>query len=543
MNLSNTIDTPAWRSAAQKKKDETFSKIPCDWILEQSTIEKFKGDIMGASKVLLSKEELEITEISSAVKLAEQLASGKLKAVTVAKSFMHRAAIAAQLTNCATEIFFDYGIRRAQELDEYYEKNQKPMGPFHGLPISLKDSFNIKGVDSTLGYVCKIGNAEELEQSTLTSMLIDLGAVLYIKSNIPQTLMTADSENNIFGRTLNPNNPTLTAGGLSGGEGAMVRQRGSIIGVGTDIAGSVRIPASCCGVYGFKPTTNRIPYDKQIDPAQPLYMGIEPTAGPLANDYKDLQFFFENIVRACPWRYDYTAKTIPFVQQPLDRKLTIGFLLEDSNLPVHPPVLNNMKRAIELLKEAGHKVVQIEKHPNFEDAWKLACAQYTINVKGEETGYDWLARSDEPLIESLQKVTVEAYAPGVETLHEAVALFRQGASVAQEWHDIFCSDDLDVIISPVAPYTAPPHDTYGIAPYTSMWNVVDYPAISIPFGDAAACEIPYKVPSHLEGFYAEYEAKAFEGGIGSIQVVAPTNMDEKLLAAGAIINSVLKPKD
>lgn len=300
MHLSNTIDTTSWRIAAQEKKDETLSRIPYEWILDASRIKRFQSDIMGAPKVLLSRKEFEITEISSAVKLAEELASGKLKAVTVAKSFMHRAAIATQLTNCATEVLFDYGIRRAQELDDHYEKNQKPIGPFHGLPISLKDSFNIKGVDSTLGYICNIGNAKTLEQSTLTNMLIDLGAVLYIKSSIPQTLMTADSENNIFGRTLNPNNAILTAGGLSGGEGAIVRLRGSMIGVGTDIAGSVRIPASCCGVYGFKPTTNRIPYDKQMDPAQHMYMGIEPAAGPLANNYKDFRFFVENMVRACP---------------------------------------------------------------------------------------------------------------------------------------------------------------------------------------------------------------------------------------------------
>lgn len=65
---------------------------------------------------------------------------------------------------------------------------------------------------------------------------------------------TADSENNVFGRTLNPGNTKLTAGGSSGGEGALVAFRGSILGVGTDIAGSVRIPALCNGVYGFKPT-------------------------------------------------------------------------------------------------------------------------------------------------------------------------------------------------------------------------------------------------------------------------------------------------
>ena len=89
--------------------------------------------------------------------------------------------------------------------------------------------------------------------------------------------------------------------------------------------------------------------------------------------------------------------------------------MEDFSLAVHPPVLNNVKRAIELLKDAGHRVVQIEKYPDFEDAWTLACAQYSIKIEGEETGYDWLARSDEPLINSLKKANVESYATSLET--------------------------------------------------------------------------------------------------------------------------------
>lgn len=99
--------------------------------------------------------------------------------------------------------------------------------------------------------------------------------------------MTADSENNVFGRTLvslpassdvqaqllsvllqNPYKLSLTAGGSSGGEGALVGMRGSLIGVGTDIGGSIRIPALCCGTFGFKPTTDRIPMGGQANPVR-----------------------------------------------------------------------------------------------------------------------------------------------------------------------------------------------------------------------------------------------------------------------------------
>ena len=145
------------------------------------------------------------------------------------------------------------------------------MGPLHGLPISIKDSFCVKGLQSTVGYVEFLKHEPSKTNSALVELLLALGAVLYVKTNIPQTMMvslravhsprifkianklqTGDSDNNIFGRTLNPHNTSLTAGGSSGGEGALTAFRGSILGVGTDIAGSIRIPALCCGVCARK---------------------------------------------------------------------------------------------------------------------------------------------------------------------------------------------------------------------------------------------------------------------------------------------------
>ena len=134
-------------------------------------------------------------------------------------------------------------------------ENGKLVGPLHGLPVSIKDSFQVIGTEATLGLVAFIGKTSEVN-SCLVENLLELGAVLYVKTNVPQTLMvfdhklsskaylttmssdqTADSHNNVFGRVLNPWNTMLTAGGSSGGEGALVALRGSPLGIGTDIAG------------------------------------------------------------------------------------------------------------------------------------------------------------------------------------------------------------------------------------------------------------------------------------------------------------------
>ena len=137
--------------------------------------------------------------------------------------------------------------------------------------------------------------------SPLVDILLENGAVLYVKTNIPQTLMTADSENNVFGRVLNPNKLSLTAGGSSGGEGALVGMRGSILGVRTDIAGSIRIPAFCNGTYGFKPSVDRIPFGGQTNPVLDGWTGIIPVAGPLARSPRDLRLFLETVVKSKPW--------------------------------------------------------------------------------------------------------------------------------------------------------------------------------------------------------------------------------------------------
>lgn len=538
------MTSSTWETLAAAKKEQTLAQIPKEWILDQKSIEKYQQDILQAPYDLLTKEELAITDIESGVLLAEKLAKAELSAVEVAKAFMHRAAIATQLTNCGTEIFFDAGLKRAGELDDYLREHGKTVGSFHGLPISVKDCLNVKGVDSTLGYVDMIGNADRLEQSILTTMLVDAGAVLYIKTNIPQTMMTADSENNVFGRTLNPNNPKLTAGGSSGGEGAMVRQKGSIFGVGTDIAGSIRIPSACCGTYGFKPSVDRIPYRKQHDLVDPIYIGIDASAGPLARSFSDLKFFFKNILEMEPWNLDYSALAFPYRDVKIERKLVVGVVVEDPKFPVHPPIKQNILRAAKLLEEAGHKVVKITKHPDFDDVWRNSFAQFCIEVDDEPSALDPLFKAGEPLIKSLDQSGIEHYVPKTpDTLKEVVALLREKASITEAWHDVFQENHLDVLLSPVAPSSAPPHDTYGIAPYTVMWNLINYPALAIPYGVTKGdYEDDSQYPDHLEGIYAKFDNETYQGGIGSIQLVAPTNMDEKLLAAGEIIDAVINKK-
>ena len=222
-----------------------------------------------------------------------------------------RATISHQLTICLTEPLFSSALSRAEYLDAHLARTGSPLGPLHGLPISVKDSFWVKGVDSSIGSA-SLCNKPASKNAIIVDILLGAGAVIHCKTNVPQTLIALDSINNIFGRTLNPaNRQGWTAGGSSGGEGVLVKMRGSVLGEGTDVGGSVRIPAICNGIYGFKPSLGRVPGEgqtgAQLEAAGKV--GIESIVGPIANSLEDIDLFMEVVEAAEAWKME--AAIIP----------------------------------------------------------------------------------------------------------------------------------------------------------------------------------------------------------------------------------------
>lgn len=200
--------------------------------------------------------------------------------------------------------------------------------PLFGLPISLKDSFQVLGHDTSTGLGCYVDEPAQ-ENSALAAMLLDLGAVLYCKTNLPQSIMTGDSHNNIFGRTLNPRNKFLTAGGSTGGEGALIALRGSILGAGTDIGGSIRVPSVCNGIYGFRPSVGLLPHGGVRDLMPPGTDGVRSTVGPMATSLRDCEMFLKAILQAGTWKYDSTMISIQWVDLEVRRKIRVGVAFND----------------------------------------------------------------------------------------------------------------------------------------------------------------------------------------------------------------------
>ncbi|KAL2044580.1 hypothetical protein ABVK25_012357 [Lepraria finkii] len=244
-----------------------------------------------------------VDDYYNARELLNSLHKRKFTAVEVATAFCKRAAVAQQLTNCITEPLFQLALERASFLDDHLTRTGQPLGPLHGLPISVKDTFHIAGYDSSIG-IASFCFSPAAANAPLVKLLLDVGAVIHCKTNVPQTLLALDSANNIFGRTLNPaNRQQWTAGGSSGGEGVLVKLRGAVLGVGTDVGGSVRIPAMCNGIVGFKPSAGRIPTggqrSAQLEAAGKV--GMEFVVGPIARCLEDVGVFMEAVEWGRQW--------------------------------------------------------------------------------------------------------------------------------------------------------------------------------------------------------------------------------------------------
>lgn len=275
------------------------------------------------------------------------------------------------------EVFFDAAIEEAESLDAYFAEHKKPIGPLHGLPISLKDQFHVKGVETTMGYVGWIntyqGQREDsrraMAESELVRELRNLGAVLYCKTSVPATLMAGETVNNIIGYTWNPKNRLLSSGGSSGGEGALIALRGSPAGFGTDIGGSVRIPAGFNYLYGLRPSAGRIPYQDAAN-SMDGQNTILSVIGPLAPTARSLTFVFKAILSQQPWLYDPLALELPWrddiVQETRSliaqaksgiSRLAFGVMPWDGVVRVHPPIARGIRIVEQTLKRLGHKTI------------------------------------------------------------------------------------------------------------------------------------------------------------------------------------------
>jgi amidase len=185
-----------------------------------------------------------------------------------------------------------------------------------------------------------------------------LGAVLYVKTAVPHTLMCGETLNNIVGYVTNPKNRLLSSGGSSGGEGTLISMRGSPVGFGTDIGGSIRIPSAFCGLYGLRPSSGRLPYEGMAN-SMDGQNTVLSTVGPLGSSLGALRLVTKAVLAQEPWLHDPTVVEMPWrvEKETLDRQLAFGVIADDGNVVPSPPVKRAIDMVANALKQGGHEVI------------------------------------------------------------------------------------------------------------------------------------------------------------------------------------------
>lgn len=216
------------------------------------------------------------------------LRRGEVSSYELTKSYVERIQALNGDWNIVIRDDFPTALRRAHALDEYLRTTGQPVGPLHGVPFTIKDAFRIKGFGTSHGFP---GVAALLPATscTLVDRLLAAGAVFLGQTNVPFACFDWQTSSPSYGLTRNPLDRKRTVGGSSGGSAASVAAFFSPFEVGADVAGSIRYPAHCCGVYGLRPTHGWVPCSDVGPPFHPELLPNLLVAGPLARSIEDLK--------------------------------------------------------------------------------------------------------------------------------------------------------------------------------------------------------------------------------------------------------------
>ncbi|KAK7414574.1 hypothetical protein QQX98_006602 [Neonectria punicea] len=450
------------------------------------------------------------------------------------------------------EVVFDDALRRAAELDVSLAAEKKPPQPLLGIPVTLKDQFNLEGYDTTLGYVGRSFTPAG-EDAVLVKMLRSLGAVILAKSNLPQSIMWCETENPLWGLTTNPVHKGYTPGGSTGGEAALLACKASMLGWGTDIGGSIRIPAHMMGLYGFKPSSARLPY-RGVPVSTEGQEHVPSSIGPLARSLDTIHLTMSSLIRAKPWELDARCVPIPWREdmynEALSCPLTIGVLFDDDVVRPNPPISRVLRSAVDALRAAGHDIIEWNAQLH-EDCVRVMDQYYTADG-GEDIRTDILA-GGEPFIPHVERLVNRGKPISVYQYWQLnIAKVELQQKYLKKWDSIrspTTGRKADILLMPPMPHTAVPHGGCRWVGYTKVWNFLDYPALVIPGGSACEGDVAEPLASGVLGPEDEWNRELWEKHgremaslrlpVG-LQILGRKLEEETVLGAGKVLDDLLR---
>ena len=281
-------------------------------------------------------------------------------------------------------------------------------GPLHGVPITIKDTIETAGLLTTSGSRLRAGYIP-LTDAPAVARLKAAGAIILGKTNAAEMAMDYTADNPVFGRTNHPLNPRLTPGGSSGGEAVAIATRMSPGGLGSDLAGSVRIPAHFCGICGLKPTTGRVPGEGQFPPSTGPY-SLGAVIGPMTRTVADLRLLFHALtetnqnnsnLKGTHFAWYAEDGQVPVTEETAKAVATAASALIDAGLVGEERVAPHVDRGNELWLKLFSRasVVQLRKwYAGHETeggsfvSWRLATADDTPAPTLDEYIANWMER-------------------------------------------------------------------------------------------------------------------------------------------------------
>ncbi|CAH2229051.1 jg17293 [Pararge aegeria aegeria] len=432
-----------------------------------------------------------------AVEVARKIRAREISSVDVLNICIQRIKETNPVTNYFIDNRFELALKEAKDADdliksgslsiEYLEKEK----PFLGVPFTTKDSIGVKGLHMTAGITLR-KNCIADKNADVIELLKNSGAIIMGVTNVPEMCMWYESYNCIYGRTLNPYNTTRIVGGSSGGEGVIQTVGGSIFGIGSDIGGSIRMPAYFNGIFGHKPTRRAVSNKGQYPELKNDDVNLYLCVGPMTRFAVDLKHIQKVISGDC-------AKTLD-----LDKPVDIGklkvFYQFSNGAPLMSEVDPEIKQAMVKVVEhfqLKHKIIAEEKKIEW---LKRSQAIWFTTMKNEVPFAAYIMKNPS-LASNITEIFKNILGLSGNTLiglfvaltdqekfnpeSKKYKYFMEARDYLEEEFKTMLGED-GIFLFPTHPVPAPYHNQPLIRPmnfmYTAIINSLGLPATTVPLG-------------------------------------------------------------
>jgi amidase len=408
---------------------------------------------------------------SSTTQLAAAIRAGHVSAIEVLQAHLAQIAARNPTLNAVITLDAERAYERAREADAALARGEH-WGALHGVPFTLKDAHATAGMRTTTGFPPLATYVPKVD-STVTARLKKAGGILLGKTNVPVMLADYQTNNPIFGRTNNPWNIERTPGGSSGGAAAALAAGMTPFDIGTDLSGSIRIPAHFCGVCGLKPTEQRVPLTGLIPGLPtPRSVRIMSCLGPMARSVDDLALLYSII--AGPDGRDTEVQPVPVDKMPhLERKhLRVAFAPTFPGLAVAAEIRGAVE---ELAKQLSPVCAAVEEA-------RLPPVDFTQDLPRAGALIGMITGAFQPE-EQEHPTTLAQYLEALDLRDQSIIAWEQ---FFEQW---------DVLLCPPSMVTAFPHCEPGsplsvddqeviywaVSGHGTLFNYTGHPAVVLPY--------------------------------------------------------------